>query len=78
MSSCASASARRARRTWRTCPSAVRTGEPLAALRSVTARRKVFAHVNNTNPMLLEGSEAWREVAGAGFDIAVDGMELLS
>jgi pyrroloquinoline quinone biosynthesis protein B len=50
----------------------------LAALGSIRARRRVFAHVNNTNPMLLEGSEAQREVVAAGFEIAVDGMELFT
>ena len=38
--------------------------------------RKIFLHINNTNPALLEDSPERREVEAAGFEIAYDGMEL--
>ena len=42
----------------------------LAALR---CPRKVFIHVNNTNPMLDESGREYREVRDAGWEIAEDG-----
>jgi pyrroloquinoline quinone biosynthesis protein B len=33
-------------------------------------------HINNTNPILNEGSAEHRVVLDAGFEIAYDGMEL--
>jgi len=42
----------------------------LAALRRP---RKVFIHVNNTNPMLDESGREYREVRDAGWEIAEDG-----
>ncbi len=38
--------------------------------------RRIFFHINNTNPVLIEGSPEQRAVAAAGFEIAYDGMEL--
>jgi pyrroloquinoline quinone biosynthesis protein B len=37
--------------------------------------RKVLIHLNNTNPVLNEGSPEHRQVLDAGFEIAYDGME---
>jgi pyrroloquinoline quinone biosynthesis protein B len=37
---------------------------------------KLFVHVNNTNPILVEGSPERRAVEQAGFEVAQDGMEL--
>ena len=48
----------------------------LAALAGVDARRKIFTHVNNTNPILLDDSKERREVERAGWEVAYDGMEL--
>lgn len=48
----------------------------LAALRGCAARRRVFIHVNNTNPVLREDSSERKEVAAAGWEIASDGMEV--
>jgi pyrroloquinoline quinone biosynthesis protein B len=45
----------------------------LAALRSP---RKIYVHVNNTNPILDEDSEQHRVVRENGWEIAFDGMEL--
>jgi pyrroloquinoline quinone biosynthesis protein B len=48
----------------------------LRRLGSLTARR-VLTHINNTNPILIDGSPERREVEAAGFEIAVDGMEIV-
>lgn len=38
--------------------------------------RKVFVHVNNTNPMLDESSPQYQEVRAAGWEIAEDGWSI--
>lgn len=38
--------------------------------------RRIFVHINNTNPVLIEGSEERRQVEAAGFEVAFDGMEV--
>ena len=48
----------------------------LAALEGVTGRR-LYVHVNNTNPILIEGSPQRRQVEAAGFEVAEDGMEIV-
>jgi pyrroloquinoline quinone biosynthesis protein B len=47
----------------------------LAALRDIKCPRKVFFHINNTNPILDESSEAFAQVRAAGWEVARDGME---
>jgi pyrroloquinoline quinone biosynthesis protein B len=47
----------------------------LAALDGVAARR-IYVHINNTNPILVEGSPERALVERAGWDIAEDGMEI--
>jgi pyrroloquinoline quinone biosynthesis protein B len=37
--------------------------------------RKIFLHINNTNPMLDEASEQCRRVRDAGWEIAEDGWQ---
>ncbi len=37
--------------------------------------RKIFVHINNTNPMLDESSSEYRQVREAGWEIAEDGWE---
>jgi pyrroloquinoline quinone biosynthesis protein B len=48
---------------------------PLARLADLRGRR-VFVHINNTNPILLAGSPERREVEAAGFEVSYDGMEI--
>ena len=48
----------------------------LAALADVKARR-IFVHINNTNPMLVDGSPERVRVNAAGWDVAWDGMEIV-
>ncbi len=47
----------------------------LAALAGQGGRR-VFLHINNTNPMLIEGSPERRAVEAAGWEVAYDGMRV--
>jgi pyrroloquinoline quinone biosynthesis protein B len=51
-------------------------GGSLLALAALPAKRKVFVHVNNTNPILVEGSPEHTAVEQASFEVAYDGMEL--
>ena len=39
------------------------------------ARRRIYTHLNNTNPVLVENSPERRAVEGAGWEIAWDGMD---
>jgi pyrroloquinoline quinone biosynthesis protein B len=48
----------------------------LAALRDLIARRRVYIHINNTNPLLREDSPERKTVEAAGWEVAWDGMEL--
>lgn len=48
----------------------------LAALAGVRAGRRVYIHVNNTNPMLREDSPEHAAVVAAGWEVAWDGMEV--
>jgi pyrroloquinoline quinone biosynthesis protein B len=38
--------------------------------------RKILIHINNTNPILVDGSPERRSVADAGWEVAEDGMEI--
>jgi pyrroloquinoline quinone biosynthesis protein B len=48
----------------------------LARLAGVRAGRRVYIHVNNTNPILREDSAERADVAAAGWEVARDGMEV--
>ena len=47
----------------------------LAALANIKARR-IYIHINNTNPILIDGSPERRKVTAAGWEIAEDGMRI--
>ena len=47
----------------------------LAALASLPAARKIYVHINNTNPMLREDSPERRAVERAGVEVGWDGLE---
>jgi pyrroloquinoline quinone biosynthesis protein B len=47
----------------------------LAALTGLRARR-IFVHINNTNPILTDGSPERARVAAAGWEVAEDGLEI--
>jgi pyrroloquinoline quinone biosynthesis protein B len=46
----------------------------LARLAGLSRPRKVYTHINNTNPMLLEGSAERAAVERAGVSVGADGM----
>jgi pyrroloquinoline quinone biosynthesis protein B len=48
----------------------------LRALTGLSARR-IFIHINNTNPILVDGSAERRKVENAGWQVAEDGMEIV-
>jgi pyrroloquinoline quinone biosynthesis protein B len=48
----------------------------IAALQDIKCPRKIFFHINNTNPILDESSEAFAQVRDAGWEVARDGMEI--
>jgi pyrroloquinoline quinone biosynthesis protein B len=48
----------------------------LAVLNGLRARR-IFVHINNTNPILIEGSPERGRVVAAGWEIAEDGLEVV-
>ncbi|MDP3320456.1 MAG: pyrroloquinoline quinone biosynthesis protein PqqB [Bosea sp. (in: a-proteobacteria)] len=51
-------------------------GGSLDWLASLKASRKIYTHINNSNPVLIEGSPERRLVESAGVEIARDGMEI--
>jgi pyrroloquinoline quinone biosynthesis protein B len=66
--------------TSRTGPTAQQMGhipveETLVELAGVRRPRKIFLHINNTNPMLDEASPEYRQVQDAGWEIAEDGWQ---
>ncbi|MGB9043419.1 MAG: pyrroloquinoline quinone biosynthesis protein PqqB [Pseudolabrys sp.] len=51
-------------------------GGSLRALDALSARR-IFIHINNTNPILIDGSAQRQKVEAAGWQVAEDGMEIV-
>ena len=52
------------------------TDGSIAALARVAIGRRVFIHINNTNPVLLPHSPQRVEAKAGGWEIAWDGMEM--
>lgn len=48
----------------------------IAALAGLDIKRRVFVHINNSNPVLDAASEARKVVEAAGWEVAYDGMEI--
>ena len=46
------------------------------ALAGVEIGRRIFVHINNTNPVLVEGSPERAAVEAAGWTVAHDGLRL--
>jgi len=46
-------------------------------LRQLPARRKIYTHINNTNPILMPGSPERVELEQVGIEVARDGLEIL-
>jgi pyrroloquinoline quinone biosynthesis protein B len=51
-------------------------GGSLAQLAPLPIARKIYIHINNTNPILLDDSRERRAVEDNGMEVAVDGMEV--
>lgn len=51
-------------------------GGSLDRLTALTGTRKIFIHINNTNPILDEESTEYRMVREAGWEVARDGTEI--
>ena len=48
----------------------------IAGLENVKIGRRIFVHINNTNPVLDENSAEHAAVVSAGWEVAHDGMEI--
>ncbi|UWR21885.1 pyrroloquinoline quinone biosynthesis protein PqqB [Sulfitobacter sp. S190] len=51
-------------------------GGSMAAFETIDVARKVFVHMNNTNPVLRPSSDERQHAQDAGWTIATDGLEL--
>lgn len=52
-------------------------GGSLEQLSRLPIERRIYLHVNNTNPILLEDSPERREVERSGLEVAVDGLDVV-
>jgi hypothetical protein len=68
MKCCNATKGSRAVNAWATCPCPEWTAPDLAI------ERRVFIHINNTNPALLSDSDERRVLEAAGWEVAFDGM----
>ena len=48
----------------------------LAAFADMGIDRKIYIHINNSNPVLLEDSPERRQVTAAGWEVAEDGQQI--
>ena len=48
----------------------------MAAFENLGVARRIFIHINNTNPVLLDDSSERAAVEAAGWEVAWDGMEI--
>jgi pyrroloquinoline quinone biosynthesis protein B len=46
-------------------------------LRQSPARRKIYVHINNTNPIFMSGSYERAQIEQAGIEVAHDGLEIV-
>jgi pyrroloquinoline quinone biosynthesis protein B len=49
----------------------------MAAFEDLQVKRKIFIHINNTNPLLAEDTAERGAAQAAGWEIAYDGMEIV-
>ena len=40
------------------------------------ARRRIYVHINNTNPIVDEQSEERAQILGEGIEVGTDGLDL--
>ena len=50
----------------------------IARLAGLTGTRRIFVHINNTNPVLQPDSPERAKVEAAGWELARDGMEIIA
>ena len=48
----------------------------LQGLSGLAARRRIFIHLNNTNPLLVDGSPQRNETEAEGWQVGFDGMDI--
>jgi pyrroloquinoline quinone biosynthesis protein B len=48
----------------------------MAAFAGLSVKRRIYVHINNSNPVLREDSPERREIGRAGWEVAYDGMEI--
>ena len=48
----------------------------IAVFKLLDVKRRIYVHINNSNPILDENSEARKAVDAAGWEIGYDGMEV--
>jgi pyrroloquinoline quinone biosynthesis protein B len=48
----------------------------IAAFSKLDVKRRIYVHINNSNPILDENSEARKVVDAAGWEVGFDGMEV--
>jgi pyrroloquinoline quinone biosynthesis protein B len=48
----------------------------IAAFEALGVKRRIYVHMNNSNPVLRDGSPERAQVERAGWEIAFDGMEI--
>jgi pyrroloquinoline quinone biosynthesis protein B len=48
----------------------------IAALSKLNVKRRIYVHINNSNPILDERSEARKVVEASGWEVGFDGMEV--
>ncbi|MEA2873989.1 MAG: pyrroloquinoline quinone biosynthesis protein [Hyphomicrobiales bacterium] len=48
----------------------------LSGLHTGLGKRRIYIHINNTNPILIDGSPQRRAVETAGWEVAADGLEI--
>jgi len=51
-------------------------GSTLEAFAKIPVGRRIFIHINNTNPALLADSPERAQLSAAGWEVAQDGMEI--
>ena len=48
----------------------------MAVLAPLGIKRRIYVHINNSNPALAENSDACHEIASNGWEVGYDGMEV--
>ena len=46
------------------------------AFKNLDVKRKIFIHINTTNPILLSDSDERKIVEQSGWEVSYDGMEI--